>query len=198
MSKQVSKAGGNDASAGKRIDVLLVERGLFESRARARAAIDAGLVTADDEGDGAVAVPPVDLGAAVDAQQIAVAQHPVARDAVDDLVVDGDARGGREAVVALEVRARPGVGDDGVVRTVGGTQGHQCLDIAPGGQHAGAQPLRMPRDHIEGAEADGAAGSQNGDLLRLTHCTPHPASQSSTANTGMAAVRLSIRSSTPP
>ncbi|HBY29677.1 MAG TPA: TlyA family rRNA (cytidine-2'-O)-methyltransferase, partial [Bradyrhizobium sp.] len=42
----MSKAGGNDASAGKRIDVLLVERGLFESRARARAAIDAGLVTA--------------------------------------------------------------------------------------------------------------------------------------------------------
>lgn len=33
--------------AGKRIDVLLVERGLFESRARARAAIDAGLVTAN-------------------------------------------------------------------------------------------------------------------------------------------------------
>jgi 23S rRNA (cytidine1920-2'-O)/16S rRNA (cytidine1409-2'-O)-methyltransferase len=31
----------------KRIDVLLVERGLFESRARARAAIEAGLVTAD-------------------------------------------------------------------------------------------------------------------------------------------------------
>ncbi|MDH2384253.1 TlyA family RNA methyltransferase [Bradyrhizobium sp. CER78] len=49
MSKQVTKAGDNDnsASAGKRIDVLLVERGLFESRARARAAIDAGLVTAN-------------------------------------------------------------------------------------------------------------------------------------------------------
>ncbi|MGY4477581.1 TlyA family RNA methyltransferase [Bradyrhizobium sp. USDA 3364] len=49
MSKRVTKAGDNDndASAGKRIDVLLVERGLFESRARARAAIDAGLVTAD-------------------------------------------------------------------------------------------------------------------------------------------------------
>ncbi|MHC2257323.1 TlyA family RNA methyltransferase [Bradyrhizobium embrapense] len=49
MSKQVTKAGDNDnsASAGRRIDVLLVERGLFESRARARAAIDAGLVTAD-------------------------------------------------------------------------------------------------------------------------------------------------------
>ncbi len=31
----------------KRADVLLVERGLFESRARAQAAIAAGLVTAD-------------------------------------------------------------------------------------------------------------------------------------------------------
>jgi 23S rRNA (cytidine1920-2'-O)/16S rRNA (cytidine1409-2'-O)-methyltransferase len=34
--------------AGKRVDVLLVERGLFESRARARAAIEAGLVIAND------------------------------------------------------------------------------------------------------------------------------------------------------
>jgi 23S rRNA (cytidine1920-2'-O)/16S rRNA (cytidine1409-2'-O)-methyltransferase len=32
---------------GKRADILLVERGLFESRARAQAAIAAGLVTAD-------------------------------------------------------------------------------------------------------------------------------------------------------
>jgi len=32
----------------KRIDLLLVERGLFESRARAQAAIEAGLVTAND------------------------------------------------------------------------------------------------------------------------------------------------------
>ena len=31
----------------KRADLLLVERGLFESRARAQAAIDAGLVTAN-------------------------------------------------------------------------------------------------------------------------------------------------------
>ena len=37
----------SDGPDGKRIDVLLVERGLFESRARARAAIDAGLVIAD-------------------------------------------------------------------------------------------------------------------------------------------------------
>ncbi len=33
----------------KRIDLLLVERGLFESRARARAAIEAGLVIANDK-----------------------------------------------------------------------------------------------------------------------------------------------------
>ena len=32
-----------------RIDRLLVERGLFESRARARAAIEAGLVTANEK-----------------------------------------------------------------------------------------------------------------------------------------------------
>ena len=37
------------ASPHKRIDLLLVERGLFESRARARAAIDAGLVSANDK-----------------------------------------------------------------------------------------------------------------------------------------------------
>src|SRR5258708_17240618 len=33
----------------KRADMLLVERGLFESRARAQAAIEAGLVTANDK-----------------------------------------------------------------------------------------------------------------------------------------------------
>ena len=37
------------SSPGKRIDLLLVERGLFESRARARAAIEAGLVVANDK-----------------------------------------------------------------------------------------------------------------------------------------------------
>jgi len=36
-------------SSKKRIDLLLVERGLFESRARARAAIEAGLVLANDK-----------------------------------------------------------------------------------------------------------------------------------------------------
>ena len=37
----------SETSGRKRVDVLLVERGLFESRARARAAIEAGGVVAD-------------------------------------------------------------------------------------------------------------------------------------------------------
>jgi 23S rRNA (cytidine1920-2'-O)/16S rRNA (cytidine1409-2'-O)-methyltransferase len=37
------------SSPRKRIDLLLVERGLFKSRARARAAIEAGLVVANDK-----------------------------------------------------------------------------------------------------------------------------------------------------
>ncbi len=40
---------GNSEASRKRADVVLVERGLFESRARARAAIDAGLVTANNK-----------------------------------------------------------------------------------------------------------------------------------------------------
>ena len=36
------------SSSRKRADILLVERGLFESRARAQAAIEAGNVTAND------------------------------------------------------------------------------------------------------------------------------------------------------
>ncbi|MDB5504411.1 MAG: hypothetical protein JWR89_4313 [Tardiphaga sp.] len=39
----------NAPTARKRADLLLVERGLFESRARAQAAIEAGLVIADDK-----------------------------------------------------------------------------------------------------------------------------------------------------
>lgn len=43
------KKSNNNMTSGKRADVLLVERGLFESRARAQAAIEAGLVTANDK-----------------------------------------------------------------------------------------------------------------------------------------------------
>jgi 23S rRNA (cytidine1920-2'-O)/16S rRNA (cytidine1409-2'-O)-methyltransferase len=43
----VAKKSQSETSPRKRVDVLLVERGLFESRARARAAIEAGGVAAD-------------------------------------------------------------------------------------------------------------------------------------------------------
>jgi 23S rRNA (cytidine1920-2'-O)/16S rRNA (cytidine1409-2'-O)-methyltransferase len=43
----LAKTSNSETSPRKRADVLLVERGLFESRARARAAIDAGGVMAD-------------------------------------------------------------------------------------------------------------------------------------------------------
>ena len=42
----VARKSDNETSSRKRADVLLVERGLFESRARARAAIEAGFVIA--------------------------------------------------------------------------------------------------------------------------------------------------------
>ena len=43
----LAKKYGKQAPPRKRADMLLVERGLFESRARAQAAIEAGLVTAN-------------------------------------------------------------------------------------------------------------------------------------------------------
>jgi 23S rRNA (cytidine1920-2'-O)/16S rRNA (cytidine1409-2'-O)-methyltransferase len=43
------KKSNNETTSGKRADVLLVERGLFESRARAQAAIEAGFVIANDK-----------------------------------------------------------------------------------------------------------------------------------------------------
>jgi 23S rRNA (cytidine1920-2'-O)/16S rRNA (cytidine1409-2'-O)-methyltransferase len=47
MSLIVSKPADKNPASRKRADLLLVERGVFESRARARAAIEAGLVSAD-------------------------------------------------------------------------------------------------------------------------------------------------------
>jgi 23S rRNA (cytidine1920-2'-O)/16S rRNA (cytidine1409-2'-O)-methyltransferase len=55
----------------KRADLLLVERGLFESRARAQAAIEAGLVTANDR---LVAKPSENI--AIDAVVRAQPAHP--------------------------------------------------------------------------------------------------------------------------
>ena len=58
-------------SPRKRADLLLVERGLFESRARAQAAIEAGLVTANDR-----LVTKPSEGIPVDAVLLARPAHP--------------------------------------------------------------------------------------------------------------------------
>jgi 23S rRNA (cytidine1920-2'-O)/16S rRNA (cytidine1409-2'-O)-methyltransferase len=88
----------------RRADVLLVERGLFESRARAQAAITAGLVTADDV---VVAKPSAEI--ATDAVLRATAPHPwVSRggiklaDALDRAGISVEGR------VALDVGASTG------------------------------------------------------------------------------------------
>jgi 23S rRNA (cytidine1920-2'-O)/16S rRNA (cytidine1409-2'-O)-methyltransferase len=88
----------------RRADVLLVERGLFESRARAQAAIAAGLVTADDV---IVAKPSAEI--AEDAVLRATAPHPwVSRGGVK--LADALDRAGIsvEGRVALDVGASTG------------------------------------------------------------------------------------------
>jgi 23S rRNA (cytidine1920-2'-O)/16S rRNA (cytidine1409-2'-O)-methyltransferase len=85
--------------ARKRADVLLVERGLFESRARAQAAIEAGLVTANGK---AVAKPSETIAA--DAVLQAQAAHPFV------------SRGGVKLAGALEQYPID-------------IEGHVCLDV---------------------------------------------------------------------
>jgi len=87
------------APARKRADVLLVERGLFESRARAQAAIEAGLVTANGK---TVAKPSetIALDAAIQAQPA----HPFV------------SRGGVKLSAALEQYPIE-------------IEGHVCLDV---------------------------------------------------------------------
>ena len=88
----------------KRADVLLVERGLFESRAKARAAIEAGGVTADGQ---AVGKPSDMLGPACVLE--AVAAHPwVGRGALKLLAALESWPVRVEGCVALDVGASTG------------------------------------------------------------------------------------------
>ena len=63
-------------------------------------------------GAGAVAVEAADERAHVHADDVALLQHPLAGDAVDDLIVDGDAHAGGVAVVVQEGRGRALVLDE--------------------------------------------------------------------------------------
>jgi 23S rRNA (cytidine1920-2'-O)/16S rRNA (cytidine1409-2'-O)-methyltransferase len=83
----------------KRADILLVERGVFESRARARAAIEAGLVTANDR----LVVKPSETIAA-DSDLQAQPAHPFV------------SRGGVKLAGALEAYPIP-------------IEDHVCLDV---------------------------------------------------------------------
>ncbi|HKO71214.1 MAG TPA: TlyA family RNA methyltransferase [Bradyrhizobium sp.] len=87
------------APARKRADILLVERGLFESRARAQAAIEAGLVMANGK---AVAQPSETV--ALDAELQAQPAHPFV------------SRGGVKLAGALEQYPID-------------VEGHVCLDV---------------------------------------------------------------------
>jgi 23S rRNA (cytidine1920-2'-O)/16S rRNA (cytidine1409-2'-O)-methyltransferase len=93
------KKSENEQVPRKRADVLLVERGLFESRARARAAIEAGLVIADGK---QVAKPSDTL--APDAELSAEPAHPYV------------SRGGVKLAGALEHYPI-------------NIEGHVCLDV---------------------------------------------------------------------
>jgi 23S rRNA (cytidine1920-2'-O)/16S rRNA (cytidine1409-2'-O)-methyltransferase len=89
----------NESPARKRADLLLVERGLFESRARAQAAIEAGLVIADGK-----QVLRSSDGIAVDAALQAQPAHPFV------------SRGGVKLSGALEQYPIP-------------IENHVCLDV---------------------------------------------------------------------
>jgi len=93
------KNSDGESAPRKRADVLLVERGLFESRARARAAIEAGLVLAD----GKVVAKPSDI-IAPDAALSAEPAHPYV------------SRGGVKLAGALEHYPID-------------IEGHVCLDV---------------------------------------------------------------------
>ena len=103
----------------------------------------AQVVTADDSGEGGVAMPlgavlVDDVGAAVEGDQVAVGQHPLTGDAVDNLLVDRDAHGGRVVVVAQEVGVSAGglddPGRDGVELSGGDAGAHR---LAQGGVDVG-------------------------------------------------------------
>src|SRR5258708_39622080 len=98
----------------KRADLLLVERGLFESRARAQAAIEAGLVTANDK---QVMKPSESIPA--DALLQAQPAHPFV------------SRGGVKLTAALQQYPIE-------------IENHVCLDVgaSTGGIHQGVLPTR--------------------------------------------------------
>ena len=117
----------------------------------------AGVAPSDDGGEGGVAVPlgaglVEHAGAAVEGHQVALAEHPLPRDAVHDLLVDRDAHGGRVVVVALEVGAGAGALDRGRAHGVELPGGHPRAHRLPQGRmDVGDDEARAPHEaHLVG------------------------------------------------
>jgi len=129
----------------QRADRLLVERGLFESRAKAQAAIEAGLVTAND-----VIVRKASEEIAIDARLNASAAHPyVSRGgvklaaALDHFKFDGDGR------TCVDVGASTGGFTDVLLQR--GAKRVYAVDVGRGQLH---QSLRARPDVISLEETD--------------------------------------------
>ena len=131
---------------------------------------------ADRDGDGPVGAPPVELAGGVHLEQVALLEHPVARDAVDDLLVEAQAGDGRErrlAGVALEQRDGPVIGVellDRLVDVEGADPGlgHVPADLQGAGDqlaglpHQGEFPgrLQFRRAEVRVTEHGGAISRQ--------------------------------------
>ena len=143
-----------------------------------------GRRVADVEGPRRVAVPAVEDRAGVDRHDLARADGPLARDAVDDLVVDRDADARRErparvdARVALERRDRAGPADVllGEAVEVGGgdarlerllDDGQDLGDDAAGAAHLVDLGARLPGHHRQATSnrSSTAARSAVGDVV---------------------------------
>ena len=84
---------------------------------------------------------------------------------------------------------------NGESRRMTHAQGQQLIQAREAGQRKYLITIWMASDHIQRTEPDRAGRAQHGHLLQAAH---EAAIHNSTAKMGMAAVRLSIRSSTPP
>ena len=155
-----------------------------------------GLTASDDGGDGRVAVPALDLGAAVDRDDVALTQHPVAGYAVHDLLVD--ARAQRVAVAGdeLEVGDAPVAADEVLGQAVelerrharrhlGGEQLEGAPDEQAGLAHeeellvgAPLQPVAAS-EHGAGAQRLGWAGSASTSRSVTWSSAPMPSTRTS-------------------
>ena len=137
----VADVGDAVADAGK-LDAL--EKALARDADQAQGLIRA---LAARERPRAVAVEAAVAGADVDADDIALMQDAVAGDAVDDLVIDGDACRRREAAVGHEARRRAGLRDELVHFAVDLAGGHTRLHhLTRDGTRASGDPAGLPHE----------------------------------------------------